>query len=76
MKPKSQETAGQFDLFNTRLADLLNPRHELYRLANLIDWQILDNEFGQFFSPEKRGSSPADPPGCRTPLLETCVCML
>lgn len=52
MKPKSQETAGQSDLFNTRLADLLNPRHELYRLANLIDWQVLDNEFGQFFSPD------------------------
>ncbi|CAG7856962.1 hypothetical protein MCAMS1_01643 [biofilm metagenome] len=33
MKPKSQETAGQSDLFNTRLADLLNPRHELYQLA-------------------------------------------
>lgn len=52
MKPKSQETAGQSDLFNTRLADLLNPRHELCRLANLIDWQVLDNEFGQLFSPD------------------------
>ena len=52
MKPKSQETAGQSDLFNTRLADLLNPRHELYWLANLIDWQVLDNEFGQLFSPD------------------------
>lgn len=53
MKPKSQETAGQFDLFNTRLADILNPRHELYRLANLIDWSALDHEFGQFFSPDQ-----------------------
>lgn len=51
MKPKSQETAGQSDLFNTRLEDILNPRHELYRLATLIDWQVLDHEFGQFFSP-------------------------
>lgn len=53
MKPKSQETAGQSDLFNTRLADFLNPRHELYRLANLIDWSILAKEFGQFFSPDQ-----------------------
>lgn len=53
MKPKSQETAGQSDLFNPRLADILNPRHELYRLANLIDWPALDNEFGQFFSPDQ-----------------------
>lgn len=53
MKPKSQETAGQSDLFNTRLADILNPKHELYRLANLIDWPALDREFGQFFSPDQ-----------------------
>jgi hypothetical protein len=42
MKPKSQETSGQIDLFNTPLADLLNPKHELYQLANLIDWKVLD----------------------------------
>lgn len=53
MKPKSQETVGQSDLFNTRLEDILNPRHELYRLANLIDWPALDHEFGQFFKPDQ-----------------------
>ena len=50
MKPTSQETSGQSDLFNTPLADLLNSRHELYQLANLIDWQTLDKSFGQFFT--------------------------
>ena len=35
------------DLFNTPLANLLNPRHELYQLADLIDWQALDEAFGQ-----------------------------
>ena len=50
MQPKSQETSGQLDLFNTPLADLLNPRHELYQLANLIDWQVLDEAFGHYFT--------------------------
>jgi transposase, IS5 family len=50
MKPKSQETSGQSDLFNTALADLLNPKHELYQLANLIDWKVLDEGFGQYFT--------------------------
>jgi IS5 family transposase len=49
MKPKSQETSGQIDLFNTPLADLLNPRHELYQLAQLIDWKTIDDAFGQYF---------------------------
>jgi IS5 family transposase len=49
MKPKSQETSGQIDLFNTPLADLLNTRHELYQLAQLIDWQTIDDAFGQYF---------------------------
>jgi hypothetical protein len=34
MKPKSQETSGQIDLFNTPLADLLNPN------TNFINWLI------------------------------------
>lgn len=51
MKPKSSQSNGQNDLFRTRLADLLDQRHELYQLANLIDWQKLDQEFGTFFSP-------------------------
>lgn len=49
MKPKSQETSGQIDLFNTPLADLLNTRHALYQLAQLIDWQTIDESFGQYF---------------------------
>ncbi len=50
MKPKSQETCGQSDLFNPPLADLLNPKHELYQLADLIDWKTLDEAFGQYFT--------------------------
>jgi len=48
MKPKSRESSGQIDLFNTPLADLLKPKRELYQLANLIDWRALDDAFGEF----------------------------
>ncbi len=51
MKPKYQEPSGQTDLFNTRLVDFLNQRHELVLLATVIDWKTLDSEFGQFFEP-------------------------
>ncbi len=47
--------SGQIDLFNTPLANLLNPKHELYQLAHLIDWQTLDDAFGEFFT-EKQGA--------------------
>ena len=36
-------------------ADLLNPKHELYQLANLIDWKVLDDAFGEFFT-ENQGA--------------------
>jgi transposase, IS5 family len=49
MHPKLQETETQYDLFKISLADLLNPRHELFVLANQIDWAALDQAFGEFF---------------------------
>jgi IS5 family transposase len=52
MKPKSPENCGQNDLFRIRLTDLLDPRHELYRLADLIDWPLLDQELGHYFVAE------------------------
>jgi IS5 family transposase len=53
MKPKTQSSSGQSDLFNIPLAELLNQRHELYQLGGLINWSKLEQEFGQFFEPEK-----------------------
>ena len=53
MHPKRQETETQYDLFKIVLSDLLNPRHELVLLAGNIDWQALDNAFGEFFTDGK-----------------------
>ncbi len=51
MKPKSQPANVQNDLFRIRFADLLEQRHELYPLADLIAWEKLDQVFGTFFAP-------------------------
>jgi hypothetical protein len=32
---------------------MLNHRHELYRLADLIDWSVFDTEFGSLYCPDK-----------------------
>ncbi|GLI37496.1 hypothetical protein GHYDROH2_09970 [Geobacter hydrogenophilus] len=48
MKPKSSAT-GQEDLFRSRLDQILNRRHPLFRLANTIDWSVFDKEFGSLY---------------------------
>ena len=47
------------DMFKNELKNLINLEHELCKLADLVDWDNLDEHFGQFF-PSKRGN-PAIP---------------
>ena len=37
----------------TRLANLLNERHPLVRLARQIDWRSFDEHFGTYYSEGK-----------------------
>ena len=50
MKPKSSVVDAQDDLFKVRLADLINPDHALCRLANQLDWSLLEGEISVYFS--------------------------
>jgi len=50
MKPKSSVVDTQDDLFKVRLADLINPDHALCRLANQLDWPLLEREISGYFS--------------------------
>lgn len=50
MKPKATNHTPQKQLFAVELIDLVAPNHELVQLANSIDWQRLDAEFGQLYS--------------------------
>ena len=59
MKPKKHEPQPQEELFRNRLENLIDPRHELVRLAKLIDWEVFDREWGPLFA-DRRGA-PAIP---------------
>ena len=50
MQPQnSSAQEAQCDLLRSRLDQILNKKHPLYLLANQIDWQFFDKEFGQMF---------------------------
>src|SRR3712207_1853545 len=62
MRPRSPAEDGNEDLFRSRLANILDPRHELLRLAALVDWGALDAAFGPLYAEAGR-------PGLATRLL-------
>ncbi|MDR2118178.1 MAG: IS5/IS1182 family transposase, partial [Tannerellaceae bacterium] len=47
------------ELFHTRLADLINPEHELALLTNKIDWNYFEDEFKNLYS--EKPSRPSMP---------------
>ena len=49
MKPQPPTDSPTDDLFRNRLDNLIDRRHELARLATLIDWQRFDDEWGEAF---------------------------
>lgn len=58
MKPKKQERTPCDDLFSQRLEEILNHRHELYRLAGKIEWPAVEERFGELYSEEGRPGIP------------------
>ena len=59
MRPKIPGGAPESeDLFRSRLANMLDPRHELLRLAALIDWAALDAAFGPLYAEAGRPGLP------------------
>ena len=50
----------QDDLLRPRLVDMIDPRHELVKLAALIDWDVFEEQWSGFF-PSGTGR-PATPP--------------
>ncbi|MCA3502261.1 MAG: IS5/IS1182 family transposase, partial [Rhodobacter sp.] len=41
-RPRAEE---QDDLLRPRLIDMIDPRHELVKLAGLIDWEVFEREW-------------------------------
>ncbi len=49
-RPRERRDQGEQDLFRSRLDQIINLRHELVRLAGLIDWTHLEGRFGEVYS--------------------------
>ncbi len=49
MKPQSRPDLPTDDLFRHRLENLIDPRHELVKLSELIDWQHFEVLRGEAF---------------------------
>ncbi|MEK0161898.1 IS5 family transposase [Pseudoalteromonas piscicida] len=58
MKPKPTIQTPQKHLFQIELIDIVSPRHELVKLAKLIDWQRLEVEFKQHYGDKGAGAKP------------------
>ena len=50
----------QDDLLRPRLTDMIDPRHELVKLATLIDWEVFEREWSGFF-PSGKGRPATEP---------------
>jgi transposase, IS5 family len=51
MRPNPPDPTDPDDLFRARLSQQLDMRHPLVRLAGLIDWQVFETRFGEFYHP-------------------------
>jgi transposase, IS5 family len=49
-RPREKRETGEQDLFRARLDQILNMNHELVRLAQAIDWPVLEERFGAVYS--------------------------
>lgn len=56
MKPKEPFDNDGGDLFRSRLDTIINPRHELVRLAKAIDWSRFDAAFGERYGDKGRSA--------------------
>ena len=58
MRPRTQERSASDDLFRIGLDNMLDQRHELFRLARLIDWDVFDEAFGRLYRDRGRPAKP------------------
>ena len=61
MNPSKQNT-NQGYLFHQRLSKLLNPKHELFKLVGLIDWERLEKTAYPVLPQMKTKDSPQNLP--------------
>lgn len=57
MRPRQTENDPRLELFRNRLEHLVDQRHELVKLAEAMDWEVFDREWGALY--EDRKGAPA-----------------
>jgi transposase, IS5 family len=57
MRPRELEDSGQTDLFRARLDQIIDLKHPLVKLAQVVDWQFLKDTFGDVYT-----DGPGQPP--------------
>lgn len=57
MGPKDREDGGG-DLFRSRLEAIIDPRHELVRLGEVVDWSRFEAAFGPLYVDKGRPALP------------------
>lgn len=50
IKPKARQTTVQEDLFRSQLCNIINMRHELVKLGDVIDWAYLESKVSNFYA--------------------------
>lgn len=50
MRPREMKRSPMNDLFRQRLDNIIDMRHELVKLAEIIDWSSLNDEFASLYS--------------------------
>ncbi|EKQ49592.1 hypothetical protein LEP1GSC026_4799 [Leptospira interrogans str. 2002000623] len=74
MKPEeNSKQQNQGELFRNRLDQILDPRHPLYQIANKIDWEKFEKEFGKYYTEKTGRPGITNPFVSGTSLLETRV---
>src|SRR5260370_28605786 len=58
MRPRPPTPTTTDDLFRHRLSNILDQRHELLRLAGLIDWARFDHDYGALYAEQGRPGLP------------------
>ena len=54
MRPKKPQTTGEDDLFQARLDQIINLKHELVQLSGKTDWDWIDREIAPLYSDKGR----------------------
>lgn len=57
MPPKKPQLS-EFELFQSRLDNMLDTEHPLVKLAGLIDWSQFDEAYGRFYTQKGRPGLP------------------